>query len=356
MNTNIEISNINKHFFLNSDNNDEIKNNSSDTTKIIKYCFYSLNEIDISNKIKKIPYYINNYLICDDYDYINISQIDDKYIDKISLQNDSKYLIFTYKNQNLIDFDDFLYNFTCPKHFVFHVIQSFQCILESLIKLNDNNICFFNLSPKNIGFDLYGGEKPILRFFDFSIQISKLNEEYFSNIIKNLSDYYTYKPFEVHVLFYLIKNNINTISYSFIEEISDFFIKNMSVLNLFSEKYRESYKKACVDFLKKYINKSKTHIISDILNYNDKWDIYSISVLYTHIIGNLIQVFSLKDTFLTKLVVDLSKNLHPDPLKRSDLDNMLEIYNKLFDNQKTWQFVNDLSSSKMIQLYDILEK
>jgi site-specific recombinase len=92
------------------------------------------------------------------------------------------------------------------------------------------------------------------------------------------------------------------------------------------------------------------------LNYNDKWDIYSISVLYTHIIGNLIQVFSLKDTFLTKLVIDLSKNLHPDPLKRSDLDNMLEIYNKLFDNQKTWQFVNDLSSSKMIQLYDILEK
>ena len=353
MNTNIEISNINKHFFLNSDNNED---RLPDKTKIIKYCFYSHNEVDISNRIKKIPYYTNNYLIVDDYDYINISQIDHKYIDKLNLQNDSKYLIFTYKNEHLIEFNDFLYNFTHPKQFVFHIIQSFQYILESLIKLNDNNICFFNLSPKNIVFNLDCGEKPILRFFDFSLHISKLNEEYFSNIIQNLNDYYIYKPFEVHVLFYLIKNDINTISYSFIEEISDFFIKNLSVLNLFSEKYKESYKKACIDFLKKYINKSKTYIINDILKYHDKWDIYSISVLYTHIIGNLIHIFSLKETFLSKLVVDLSKNLHPDPLKRTDLDNMLEIHKKIFDNQKNWQFVNKLSSNKMTKLYDILEK
>ena len=354
MTTNIEISNINKHFFLDSDNNEH--NSSSDTTKIIKYCFYSLNEIDISNKIQKIPYYTNNYLVLDDYDYVNISQINDKYIDKLRLHNDSKYFIFTYKNENLIEFDDFLYNFTNPKQFIFHTIQSFQCILKSLIKLKHKNICFFNLSPRNIVFNLDCGEKPILRFFDFSIQIERLNEEYFSNIIQDLDDYYIYKPFEVHVLFYLIKNNINTISYSFIEEISDFFIKNLSILNLFSEKYKESYKNACVDFLKKYINKSKTHIISDILKYNDKWDIYSISVLYIHIIGNLIKVFSLNDTFLSKLVINLSKNLNPDPLKRYELDNMLEIYTNLFDNQENWQFVNNLSSSKMIQLYDILEK
>ena len=356
MNTNIEISNINKHFFLNSDNNDEIKNISSDKTKIIKFDFYSLNEVAISNKIQKIPYYMNNYLIVEDYDYININQIDHKYVDKLDLQNDSKYLIFTYKNDNLIEFNDFLYNFTNPKQFVFHIIQSFQYILGSLIKLNDKNVCFFNLSPKNIVFNLDCGEKPILRFFDFSLQISKLNEEYISNIIQNLNDNYVYKPFEVHILFYLIKNNINTISHSFIEEISDFYIKNLSVLNLFSEKYKESYKKACVDFLKKYINKPKTYIISDILKYYDKWDVYSISVLYTHIIGNLIQVFSLKDTFLSKLVIELSKNLHPDPLKRTDLDDMLEIYKKLFDNQKNWQFANNLSSNKMIKLYDILEK
>jgi hypothetical protein len=56
------------------------------------------------------------------------------------------------------------------------------------------------------------------------------------------------------------------------------------------------------------------------------------------------------------LVIELSKNLHPDPLKRANLDNMLEIYKNLFDNQKNWKFVNNLPSSKMIQLYDILEK
>ena len=121
MNTNIEISNINKHFF-NSDDIDNIKQSLPDKTKIIKYGFYSLNEADIANKIKKIPYYTNNYLVIDDYDYINISQIDHKYIDKVNLKNDSKYLIFTYKNETLIEFNNFLYNFTNPKHFFFHII------------------------------------------------------------------------------------------------------------------------------------------------------------------------------------------------------------------------------------------
>jgi hypothetical protein len=56
------------------------------------------------------------------------------------------------------------------------------------------------------------------------------------------------------------------------------------------------------------------------------------------------------------LVVELSKNLHPDPSKRVDLNDMLEIYQKIFDEQKNWQFVNNLSPNEMIKLYDILDK
>ena len=50
--------------------------------------------------IKKWNYYSNNYAIVEDYDYINISQLSEKYIDKLNLMNNQKYLIFKYKNEH----------------------------------------------------------------------------------------------------------------------------------------------------------------------------------------------------------------------------------------------------------------
>ena len=75
-------------------------------------------------------------------------------------------------------------------------------------------------------------EKPILCNFSSSLQISKLDPSYITNII-NITDNYTLKPLEFHVLFYLVKNDISTISITFIEEICEIFLKNLSILNLF---------------------------------------------------------------------------------------------------------------------------
>ena len=60
---------------------------------------------------------------------------------------------------------------------------------------------------QNIVFNLDCGEKPILQNFQLSLQISHLNMSYITNIINKLEDY-TYKPLEVHVLFYLIRIDI----------------------------------------------------------------------------------------------------------------------------------------------------
>ena len=132
------------------------------------------------------------------------------------------------------------------------------------------------------------------------------------NIIKKIDDY-THKPLEIHILFYLIKNNITTISYSFIEEISEIFTKNLSVLTLYSENFKELYKISCIEYLKKYINKPKSEIIMDILKYHKKWDIYSLSILYLHIFGNILRVFSLKDNFISKIIKELTTNISVDP-------------------------------------------
>jgi len=355
MNTNIEISNINKHFFLDNENDENDDNHKKYKTKIINYCFYSINEANISDIIKKFDYYSNNYAVVDDYDYINISQLSEKYIDKLNLTNNQRYLIFKYKNENYVPFNDFLFNLTNPKLFIFHVIESFSYILKSLIELNSNNICFLNLSPQNIVFNLDCGEKPMLRNFQLSLYISNLNDSYITNIINKLEDY-TYKPLEVHVLFYLIKNDFETVSYSLVEEISEMFIKNLSILEFFSEKYKESYKNSCILILKKYINKPKNEIIDYILENNYKWDVFSLSVLYLHIFHNISRVFSLKNTFINKIILELSRNIHPDPVMRSSLENLLDYFDKLLNNENDWSYINRLSSNMMPTLFNILDK
>jgi len=344
---NINTFNLKRHFFNENQKPNKICKNK---TKIVNYCFYAINEVNIANKIKKIPYYSNYYSILEDYDFINISTIREKVIEKVELLDETKkYLLFTYKSY-LSTFDDFLIEFKEPKQFIFYIISSFSYLLKSLSQLENQNIVFFQFSSKNIVFLETCRENPLLNNFQLSLQVSKLNEEYITKIIKKTTDY-SLKPLEVHVLFYLIENDMNTISYSFIEEIVEVFIKNLSILSFFSQIYRDNYQKYCVYSLKKYINKPKREIIMDILTNYDKWDIYSISVLYLHIFASICKVFSLKDTFINKICIELSKNIHPEPSKRDSIDELIEKSEKLLNCD--WSFINSLDSAKINELWDI---
>ena len=355
MNINIEISNINKHLFSSEINDIQSENVNKYNTRLINYCFYSKNECNISNIVKKLPYYSNRFLVLEDYDFVDIGQLNEHFVDKCNLTGDVRYLIFKYKNANMVTFNDFLFNIVSPKLFILNVIESFSHLLTSLIQLNDNNICFFNLSPNNIGFDLDCGEKPVIRNFQTSLIVSKLDASYITNIIQKTKDY-AHKPLEVHILFYLIKNDISTISYSFIQTVCEVFIKNASFLTFFSEEVVSSYKESCVKSLMKYINKPTNDIILDIIENSDKWDVYSLSVLYLHIFNSISHVFSLQKGFITKISATLFKNTHPDPFKRQSLKQLAEYYDGLFAVETNWGFVNKLSLNKMPELFDLLGK
>ena len=355
MNINIEISNINKHLFSSENNDIQSENVNKYNTRLINYCFYSKNECNISNTIKTLRYYSNRFLVLEDYDFVDIGQLNEHFVDKCNLTGDVRYLIFKYKNANVVAFNDFLFNITTPKLFILNVIESFSHLLTSLILLNDNNICFFNLSPHNIGFDLDCGEKPVIRNFQTSLIVSKIVPSYITNIIKKTKDY-THKPLEVHILFYLIQNEISTISYSFIQTVCEVFIKNASFLTFFSEEIVSLYKESCVKSLMKYVNKPTNDIILDIIENSDKWDVYGLSVLYLHIFNSISLVFSLQPGFITKISSTLFKNTHPEPSKRQSLKQLAEYYDGLFAVDTDWTFVKKLTSNKMPELFDLLGK
>jgi len=351
MKPNIDVNLINNQIFKKKQFCNDTDNDKSES-KIVLYDFFSINEINISKIILNMPYNMNYYNTLTNYDFIDISKIDENMIENIDLYENNKYIIFNYNNKKYVDFQDFLFKLPNIKQFILNVLDSYSFLLNSLIRLSDENICFFELSTDNIVFSIH--DKPFLKNFQNSLLISNLNESYIKNIIKNI-DNYTYKPLEIHVLFYLIMNNEETLSLSLIESICSNYVKNMNILSLFSQNYKDSYEKICIETLKKYINNPKTAIITDILQYNDYWDNYSISILYLHIVGNITRFFSLKGTFLNKFTILLTKNIHPNPLKRETLEETIKNYNKLFyEDTDEWSFINDISSKKLKNLYEFL--
>lgn len=351
METNINILNLNKHFFKYK----QQKNEKKYRTKIVNYSYFSINEANICHKIENIPYFSNFFSVLEDYEPLNISQLNDDIIEKLKNNADIKYYLFKYNDNNAVNFIDFLYNSTSIKKLIFDNINAFQHLLYGLQVLNENNVCFFDISPKNIVFLEDYREKPVLKNFKYSLNLNKLDYNYFSNILNKFENF-TYQPLEIHILFYFVKLGINTISYAFIEEFCEKFVENLNILRLFSDNYKKNYKDQCIETMKKYINRPKKEIIDDILERNDKWDVYGISMVFLQIFGCISRVFSLKGTFVSKIIIELSKNLHPDSDKRQSLENTLKMFNKYLNEENEWKFVNNLDNNKLPQLFDEFAK
>lgn len=352
MDTNINITTINRYF---SRHFKQMSKNKKYRTKITNKSVFSINEVNIGCKISQIPYYSNYFSILEDYEYLDFTQLDEDIIEKLKNSENIRYFLFKYDDVNSFDFTDYLYNFKSIKKLIFGVINIFPHILSGLIKLNENNICFFNISPENLIFLENYREKPVLANFSLSLQLNKLEDNYILKFLNKIQNF-TYQPFEIHILYYFLNKNMITISYSFIEEFCEEYIDKLSILRLFSDNYKITYKNTCIETMKKYINKSKNEIIGDILERNNKWDIYGVSVLFLQVFGCLSRVFSLKDTFISKITLELSKNIHPDSNKRMTLERTYEQFLKLLNGQEDWNFVNKLDNNKLVQLFDDLSR
>jgi hypothetical protein len=325
-------------------------------TKICLYDFFCLNNIKICEKIKEKYNLSAKYHIINDYSPITFGEVSERIYnyDTNNTNNTRKYVLLEYNNLNYLDFDDFIFKLSNPKLFIFHVLDSYSFLLNSLLNLQEIGICFFNLSTKNVFF--CENYKPMLRNFETSLLLDNYSDiDYLSKIIEKIDDY-TYKPIEIHVIFYLIKSNETSLSFSAIDSICNNFISNMSILSLFSQQYKENYYKLSMEYLKKYINKPKIEIITEILKYSSTWDNYELSILYLHITGNITRVFSLKDTLISKLTTILSKNIGPDPTKRESLKGSIEKLDNLYNEFTDWSYINSIPNEKMDKLYENLVK
>ena len=108
MNSNIDISNIKTSFFIKKHPSDAVRKKYK--TKITEWTFYSKNEATISSNIKKIPCYSNHYSIVEEFEFLNVRQLNDRFIEKLDIRAEKKYVLFNYKNEKGIEFNNFLFH------------------------------------------------------------------------------------------------------------------------------------------------------------------------------------------------------------------------------------------------------
>lgn len=364
MNSDINIDMI-KPYFLNelknSNNNihKNTNNNIHKNTKIKLYDMFIVNEVKISKKISTIPHYYNHYEIVSEYHAIEVGNRNDCVLENLDIvlnnENNDKYLLITYnsvKTQLLVDLNTFLFHLKTPKLFMFHVLDTYSYLLDSLHKLSTVNVCFFDLCPENIV--LGENYKPVLKNFQNSlIVINTVHDNYISIMLRKIKNY-TYKPLEIHLLYYLIVNNEMTISYSLIDIICNNYMEGLTFLYLFNDNYRENCRKMCRECLIEYINQSKTEIMHKIFTFSKTWDSYSLSIMYIHIFSHMIHVFDLKDTVVNAIVNNLLNNIHPEPSKRETVTTTRNMLEEIYIKHADWSFIDKIPNNKLTELYNVL--
>jgi len=327
----------------NYDNCDKFHNNDNqnDNTEfiIIKKDFKLINEFNVIKRIKFIDNYFYYYLIPNDQ---NISQLNEPNLFLIKVEKNITFgetLLYLFNQNNL------------KKLFLF-IVNSFKKIFQSVLLLNKSNICYFNISLDNV--ILICDNNLLLSNFQRSILTSKLNKQqnlqemnYIKNIIFNITDY-TYLPIEIHLLFYIFKNNLNKFTSSIIEVIVDKFTENLLIFNCdclyFSQNnnIKIKFKNKCIEYLKEYLNQDDIfNIIYNIFERNKTWDIYGISLIYLETIFMVYDMFynnsncihnNIIVNFFDKIIELLFVNIEPNSNNRYTLKYTMNQINYLIDN------------------------
>jgi hypothetical protein len=343
----------NKLFFYQREKSDRYEQNEcAYITK--KYDTLFLNELKITEIIKNNPLLSYSYDLMIDFKKVTLAECSENFLNMNENTNlDEKYVIISYKKRDILDFSTFLYSIDNHCYFLSTLLETYRELLGNLLRLRELGICFYNISSNNIYYTYDGNS--ILKNIENCILLKNLDIDYFSELLK-YNDNFVSSPIEIHVLFFLLNNEIETLSAELIDTIIENFVSNVKIFPLFSSDYRENYIKDAKDFLYEFIGKPKKYIMEIMVSYVKTWDCYSLSFLFAYLVANVLRVFSLKGTFMSKFLSLLIKCLHPNPSKRENIQTILHKFEDILYKNADWHFVSQMNREKLIRLYHILQK
>ena len=339
-NINVEaiLGHIGKNSSYSRNNRNKIKKEELLITKIKPHNFFTKNEININNSLYLLEHKRNRYITIKNARKLRINEVDEDIIKETEIIKGNEYIIIKYEENEgeyIEGITNFLYN-KGEKEYIYGVIESYYYIIKTFYQLQKEGIIYYNFTSEKIKFkDIYN---PHCLLYDFEkslmerrININNRNKneiiEYFYNIITKTQNF-TFKPFEVHVLFYLYKMEEQYLSKYKITQIIDKYVDNMgSILKGQTEKI---LKEECHKFMEQFINKNKEEIMIQLISYYTTWDNYSMSILYLHLVENIIQGYKTQMRFMNKFQDILIQNLSQNPHQRMTIEDTINKFNDLF--------------------------
>jgi hypothetical protein len=342
--------------------------------------FFSLNEIQISQRIREIPDYSRYFNPVIRSSFVNLAEIDDEKFDRcenidsknthilstrINMENTKTFRNVFYSTQNksinqnstnktneiIIKIQDpsKMHNMSKvnkknAKNTILTLINSYKHLLVSLKLLENAKIVNLNLHPSTLNFS---ENYPVITGFDDCFHSQTMNNERISNLFAKYQPQNVFLPPEAHVLSFLIENNQESLSFSNIEDICSDCQKRLGSLSCFSKAFVEQYRDATFFSLQSLTNKPKTVIIQDILEKCTTWNGYSLSILFLVLLRDIFKKRGFpKNQFVSGFSQQLTQNIHPEPSKRPSILQNISLFNDILYNTS----INDYE-----KLFSLLE-
>ena len=339
MRNNINVEGILRHLECEKTNNkNKIKKETTLVTKIKPLNFFTRNEININNALYLLEHKRNRFITIRKAIKLRINEVDDDIIKETEISKGNEYIMIKYEeneDDNIEGITRFLYN-KGEKEYINGVIESYFYIIKTFFQLQKEGVIYYNFSSERMKFkDIYN---PHCLLYDFEtslmerrININNTNKsniiEYFYKFITK-SQNFTFKPFEVHVLFYLYKIEEQYLSKYKITQIIEKYVDNMGII--LKGQNEKIIKEECHKFMEQFINKNKEEIMIQLISHYKTWDNYSVSILYLHLVENIIQGYKTQMRFMSKFQDILNQNLSQNPNQRMTIETTIEKFNDLF--------------------------
>jgi len=302
------------------------------TYKIINYDFFTNNELTNIAKIITIPTYKSMYYVCEQNDSLKIAEYKDKsyYLTSGKEIGSDNTVLLKYEDKNLISLKKYLKALSSPRIYIFTIIEFYRHLLHSIRLLNMQKIAHNHICIDSIYVD---NHSPIITGFSFSLDLSCFNNSsYIYQFFEVYDPSYIERPFELHLLSYLLTNKLNSLSKQNIETVIKDILQNHGLLHTFGETIVNDFTKDAMHYFTKYINKNYEYIIDDILTYSNTWDNYALSIVFLRILIYLHKCMKKQNKFIILFMKLLVSNISLNPLERLSFDKTTIKFETIIDS------------------------
>jgi len=295
------------------------------------------NEIKMSEKVKKIPYFFLYFSPIKTHIFLKISEIDEYFLESSEFLENKAYVIISQEPPFYSNFYGFFENLTNSKEKIRFLLDSYVYLLKTIDVLSSHEIVYFDLNSEKVGFTKK--KQPILHDFSKSFPTNE-NLLVLQKLLPKHDPTWATLPLEVHLLTFVnekMREN-QSISQENIENICKEFIVKNQVWGEICESAIKKHFNVCISSFS-IINESKEKIFEKLLQYAKTWDNYSLSALFLPFIIKMNKVLHNSNPFFLEFNLLLLLNMDPDPKKRLTPAQTIEKFEILFEKETNWQEV-----------------